>query len=289
MKTRDNHDQVDDRDAMVDEDSDGWGSCLFPSLPLSPETSEALCPKSPVPPKVSETDHQAQWPEADVEKPSQKPSPDPDTKPVPVLIGPPTASRPRDVKLPISADKKYKLTGKKKSGTESQFTMDDALRDKRLLAVGPDFEVDNDRITHQQVGPNSRATMSQIFGGNPQRTFSYPSAEKRRMHGFTNPLLFPTQRLNPLLPTKLGERGLLFRLDQKLEQWVDNEGGVGPYHLMMHHTPNDYCYFGVYEFVRVDLLTKGEWLAQSSEVRYRASIRIPLIPSVFACRRKISG
>ena len=174
--------------------------------------------------------------------------------------------------------------GKKKSGTESRFTMDDALRDKRFLAVGPDFEVDNDRIAHQQVGPNSRATMSQIFGGNQQRMISYPSAEKRRMHGFTNALLFPNRSFNPLLPTKLGERGLLFRLDHKLEQWIDNEGGVGPYHLMMHHRSDDYCYFGVYEFVRVDPLTKGEWLALPSEVCHRASICAPLISLALAGR-----
>ena len=164
----------------------------------------------------------------------------------------------------VSVDRKPKLKGKKKG--PSDFTMDDALLDRRLLAVGPDLEVDNDRIVHQQVGPNSRATMSHIFGGNPQRMISYPSPEKRQAHGFNLALLFPSRNFNPLLPTKLGERGLLFRLDQKLEQWVDNEGGVGPYHLMMHHASDDYCYFGVYGFLRVDPVTKDEWLAQTPQV-----------------------
>ncbi|KAF9645825.1 hypothetical protein BDM02DRAFT_399723 [Thelephora ganbajun] len=171
------------------------------------------------------------------------------------------------MKASVSVDKEPKLKGKKKDGSDSQFTMDDVLLDKRLLAVGPDFEVDNDRITHHQVGPNSRATMSRIFGGNPQRMISYPSSEKRRAHGFTFALLFPSRNFNPLLPTKIGERGLLFRLDQKLEEWVDNESGTGPYHLMMHHTPDDYCYFGVYEFMRVDPVTRDEWLTQSSLVK----------------------
>ena len=180
--------------------------------------------------------------------------------------GPPVVSGPikNEEKASINIDEKPKLKGKKKGA--SDFTMDDALRDRRLLAVGPDIAVDNDRITHQHVGPNSRATMSLIFGGNPQRMISYPSSEKKRTHGFNSPLLFPSCDFNPLLPTKLGERGLLFRLDQKLEQWVDNEGGVGPYHLMMHYASNDYFYCGVYQFVKVDPISRDEWLAQSSRV-----------------------
>ena len=161
---------------------------------------------------------------------------------------------------------KGKGKGKKKADPGTQFDMDETLLDRRLAAVGPDFEVDNDRITHQQVGPNSRATMSYIFGGNQQRMISYPSPEKRRGHGFDSALLFPSRSFNPLLPTKIGERGLLFRLDQKLERWMDNEGGTGPYHLMMHHSSDDYCYFGVYKFVRVDPVTKDEWLEQLPQV-----------------------
>lgn len=176
----------------------------------------------------------------------------------------------------VSTDKKPKSGRKKKYGPDYQFNMDDTLLDKRLLAVGPDFEVENDRITHQQVGPNSRATMSYIFGGNIQRMISYPSPEKRRVHGFTFALLFPSRKYNPHLPTKIGERGLLFRLDQKLEKWSDNEGGSGPYHLMMHHSSDDYCYFGVYEFVRVDPVTKDEWLSQLPQVRHSVSNRTPL-------------
>ena len=175
-----------------------------------------------------------------------------------------SGSRKVEEKPSISIDRKPKLKGKKKGASE--FTMDNALRDKRLQAVGPDFEVDNDRIRHQHAGSISRATMSSIFGGNPQRMICYISAEKKRIHGFTSPLLFPNRNFNPLLPTKIGERGLLFRLDQNLQEWVDNEGGVGPYHLMMHHTSDDYCYFGVYQFVRVDPVTRDEWLAQTSQV-----------------------
>lgn len=209
------------------------------------------------------------------------PTPAPVRVPEPASTTPLVASgsRTEEAKAPVNTDKKPKLKskGKKKGGLDSQFNMDDIRRDKRLSAVGPDFEVDNDRITHHQVGPNSRATMSHIFGGNPQRMISYPSPEKRRAHGFTSALLFPSRRFNPLLPTKIGERGLLFRLDQKLDQWVDNEGGAGPYHLMMHHTPDDYCYFGIYEFVRVDPVTKDEWLAQIPQVCHRVLNHVPII------------
>ena len=185
---------------------------------------------------------------------------------VPELTGSPVASGScvNEQKASVNTDKKPKLKGKKKGTLD--FTMDDVLLDRRLLAVGPNLEVDNNRITHHQVGPISRATMSDIFGGNPQRMISYPSLSKKQVHGFTLALLFPRRDFNPLLPEKLGERGLLFRLDQKLEQWVDDTGGVGPYHLMMHHTPDDYCYFGVYRFVRVDPVTTDEWLAQRSQV-----------------------
>ena len=149
--------------------------------------------------------------------------------------------------------------------------MDEALLDRRMLAVAPDFEVDGDRITHQQVGPNSRATMSYIFGGNSQKMISYPSPEKRRAHGFDSAMLFPNRKFNPFLPTKIGGRGLLFRLDHKLDQWVDDEGGVGPYRLMMHQTSNDYCYFGDYEFVRVDPVTRDEWKNQPLQVCHYVS------------------
>ena len=159
---------------------------------------------------------------------------------------------------------KSKLKGKKKGNLD--FTMNDALLDRRLLEVGPNFQVDNNRITHQQVGPIYRATLSDIFGGNPQRVISYPSPEKRRAHGFAHALLFPRHDFNPSLPTKIGECGFLFRFDKKLEEWVDEQDGVGPYHLMLHNASNDYCYFGLYGLVRVDPITKDEWLAQSSQV-----------------------
>lgn len=253
-----------------------------PPTPVSQEVGNSVSEQTPAPshqPEAGPTPlaDQTQGQEVDMEEPISEPNtPHTVLDPLPALDLEPTGStatpksRMNDIK-PLSslADRKPKLKGKKKAGRESQFTMDDALLDRRLLAVGPDFEVDNDRITHQQVGPNSRATMSRIFGGNPQRMISYPSPEKRRAHGFTSALLFPSRNFNPLLPTKIGEHGLLFRLDQKLEQWADNEGGVGPYQLMMHHASDDYCYFGVYEFVRVDPVTKDEWLVQSSQVRHR--------------------
>ena len=204
------------------------------------------------------------------------PAPDPYPVPAPVPFLAASGSRTDEAKASVSTEKKQKIKSKKKGGPDTQFNMDDALLDKRLLAVGPDFQVDNNRITHQQVGPNSRATMSYIFGGNPQRMISYPSREKGRAHKFSSALLFPSRRFNPFLPTKIGERGLLFRLDQKLEQWVDNEGGSGPYHLMMHHTSDDYCYFGVYEFVRVDPVTRDEWKTQLPQVRGWAPNYIPL-------------
>lgn len=180
-------------------------------------------------------------------------------------------------KMLVSIDKKPKLKGKKKGASDF---LDDALLDRRLLAVGPDLEVDNDRITHQHVGPNSRKTMSKIFGGSRQRMISYPSPEKRQAHGFNLALLFPNRAFNPFLPTKLGERGLLFRLNQELEQWADlqaphDDDNVGPYHLMMHHGTDDYCYFGVYKFLRVDPVTKDEWLAQEPQVCHTAFSHIP--------------
>lgn len=177
-----------------------------------------------------------------------------------------SGSHPDDKKALAKTNKSPKLKSKKKGTLD--FTMDDTLLNKRLSAVGPDFEVENDRITHQQVGPISRAAMSDIFGGNPQRMISYPSLDKREAHGFTSALLFPRHDFNPFLPGKIGERGLLFRLDHKLKQWIDDKDGVGPYHLMMHHSPDDYCYFGIYRFVRVDPVTRDEWLAQSSQVCY---------------------
>ena len=189
-----------------------------------------------------------------------------------------TASGSRTVEagIPVSVDKKPKTSRKKKYGPDSQFNLDDTLLNKRLVEVGPDFQVDNDRITHQQVGPNSRLTMSHIFGGNTQKTISYASSENRRKHGFTFAMLFPCRDYNPHLPAKIGERGLLFRLDQRLEKWSDDEGGHGPYHLMMHHWSDDYCYFGVYEFVRVDPVTKDEWLAQIPQVRRSTPNHTPL-------------
>jgi len=209
--------------------------------------------------------------------PEPLPIPDISRVPAPTTSLVASGSRADEPKVAaVSTDKKPKLNRKKKYGPDYQFNMDDALLDKRLLAVGPDFEVENDRITHQQVGPNSRATMSYIFGGNLQRMISYPSPEKRRVHGFNFALLFPSRKYNPHLPTKIGERGLLFRLDQKLEKWADNEGGCGPYHLMMHHSSDDYCYFGVYEFVRVDPVTKDEWLSQLPQVRHSVLNHTPL-------------
>jgi len=261
MKTRHSRQEA-DVEILAIEDSERDSSPLT-ELPSSrPVTPPILSHQPEVGPAPSKD--QTQRPGANLE--GELPAPNLKLAPVPTRSLAATESRTDDAKPPANTDKKPKLKGKKKAGLE--FTMDDTLLDKRLLAVGPDFEVDNDRITHHQVGPNSRATMSRIFGGNPQRMISYPSPEKRRAHGFTSPLLFPSRSFNPHLPTKIGERGLLFRLDQKLAQWVDNEGGVGPYHLMMHHASDDYCYFGVYEFVRVDPVTNDEWLAQSSQVHH---------------------
>ena len=216
--------------------------------------------------------------EVNIPRTVPEPLPTPDLSRVQASTAPLAASgsRPDEAKPSVSVDKKPKANRKKKYGPDYQFNMDDTLLDKRLMEVGPDFQVENDRITHQQVGPNSRATMSHIFGGNPQRMISYPSPDKRRVHGFNFALLFPSRKYNPHLPTKIGERGLLFRLDQKLERWSDNEGGHGPYHLMMHHSSDDYCYFGVYEFVRVDPVTKDEWLSQLPQVCRSVSTHAPL-------------
>ena len=287
MKTHHDRQEADD-EALVMEDFHRDSSPLTELSSSSP------------PPRIPETltsvsalsRHRAREPEADLEDRRSEPDTphtvleplpplDPESVPVPTGSLPNSEPRADDTKLSI---KKPKLKGKKKDGPESKFTMGGALLDKRLLAVGPDFEVENDRITHQHVGPNSRATMSRIFGGNPQRMISYPSTEKKRAHGFTSALLFPSRSFNPLLPSKIGERGLLFRLDQKLEEWVDNEGGVGPYHLMMHHATDDYCYFGVYEFVPVDPVTKDEWLAQSLQVRRKALNHVPFTPYIIADR-----
>jgi len=261
MKTHHNSHEI-KKEVLVVEDSEHGGSPLT-ELGSSFSITDV--------PSISELPETPQ-PGADLEEPD---TPDTVLEPLPTLdyglVTPSAASsgsQAGGVGVSAGDDEKPKLKGKKKKGgLDSQFTMDDTLLDKRLLAVGPDFQVENDRITHQQVGPNSRATMSYIFGGNPQRMISYPSPEKRRGHGFNSALLFPSRNFNPFLPTKIGERGLLFRLDQKLEQWVDNEGGAGPYQLMMHHTSDDYCYFGDYEFLRVDPVTKDEWLAQSPQVR----------------------
>jgi len=314
MKTRHSHQGVDNEahEVVVAEDSERASSPLtvlssspqmrpltdappLPEIPESPHAHPRIPPvPTPRPAPVCQPESElvpsgerAPGPGVGLEEPRSEPDtphtvlePLPDLSPesVPALMGSlvTSGSRTGDAKASVRTDKKPKIKGKKKGGPDSQFTMDDILLDRRLLAVGPDFEVDNDRITHQQVGPNSRASMSQIFGGNPQRMISYPSPEKRRAHGFTSALLFPSRKFNPHLPTKIGERGLLFRLDQKLEQWVDNESGVGPYHLMMHHASDDYCYFGVYEFVRVDPVTKDEWLIQSSQVRHQVSNHVPL-------------
>lgn len=193
------------------------------------------------------------------------------SEPEPFSALDPSGSLTDEAEASVSTGKKPKSEGKKKGGLGTEFTMDEALLDRRMLAVAPDFEVDGDRITHQQVGPNSRATMSYIFGGNSQKMISYPSPEKRRAHGFDSAMLFPNRKFNPFLPTKIGGRGLLFRLDHKLDQWVDDEGGVGPYHLMMHQTSNDYCYFGDYEFVRVDPVTRDEWKNQPLQVCHYVS------------------
>ena len=269
-------------------------SSNVPPVPVSQVADKPV----PVPARLPVQDMEAPlWeltPEPELERPRSEPptphiAPEPlpaiDLCPVPVSVSfAASGSRTDEAKASVSTGKKPKMKNKKKGGPDTQFTMDDTLLDSRLLAVGPDFEVDNDRITHQQVGPNSRATMSYIFGGNPQRMISYPSPEKRRAHKFTSALLFPSRRFNPFLPTKIGERGLLFRLDQKLEQWVDNEGGSGPYNLMMHHTADDYCYFGIYEFVRVDPVTRDEWKIQLPQVRCKASNCPPFAQWIFASR-----
>jgi hypothetical protein len=179
-----------------------------------------------------------------------------------------TGSHEDEEKPSVGFDGKPKLKNKGKKKVPADFAMDGVLLDRRLSALGSDFGVDNNRITHHQVGPNSRATMSYIFGGNRQKMISYPSPEKTRVHGFTHPLLFPNRKFNSLLPTKIGERGLLLRLDQKLDKWVDTNAGVGPYHLIMHRTSEDYCYFGVYQFVRVNPVTRDEWLAQTPTARF---------------------
>jgi len=150
--------------------------------------------------------------------------------------------------------------------------MDDALLNRRLSTLGPNFPVDNGRITHQHSGPNSRATMSYIFGGDRVRTVCYPGLERRRAHGFQEPFFFPSYNPNPLLPARMGEGGILFQLDGKLENWVDDQGGRGPYHLFLHRNLENHCYFGIYNCVRIDQVSKDEWLSQSRKVRW-SSVR----------------
>jgi len=144
--------------------------------------------------------------------------------------------------------------------------MDVALLDRRLSTLGSNFLIDNDRITRQRIGPNSRATMSFIFGGDRARTVCYPAVERRQAHGFLEPFLFPRYDFNPLLPARIGECGIFFGLDKKLEEWVDDQGGKGPYHLFLHHNSEDYYYFGLYDCVRIEQVSKDEWRSQSHRV-----------------------
>jgi len=144
--------------------------------------------------------------------------------------------------------------------------MGDALLDRRLSTLGSNFQIDNDRITHQRVGPNSRATMSYIFGGDRARMVCYPAVDRRQVHGFLEPFLFPKYDFNPLLPARIGECGIFFGLDKKLEEWVDDQGGKGPYHLFLHHNSEDYRYFGLYACVRIEQVSKVEWRSQPDKV-----------------------
>ncbi|KAF9646086.1 hypothetical protein BDM02DRAFT_3189147 [Thelephora ganbajun] len=100
----------------------------------------------------------------------------------------------------------------KKQDPDCEFVMDNALLNRRLSKLGPNFQVDNNRTTHPRIGSNSRANM-------------------------------------------------------KLEEWVDDRGDKGPYHLFLHRSSEDYRYFGLYDRVWIERVSRDEWLSQSDKVR----------------------
>ena len=163
----------------------------------------------------------------------------------------------------LHADERQELEHKKDSCSGSNV---DTHIAERLSHLGPKFPVDNDKITHQQVGLNSRTTISHIFGGSSGHTVCYPAAKNLVKHGFKEPFLFPGYDFSPLLPAKIGECGVLFWLDEKRQEWVDHKENNGPYHLFLHPGSGDYSYFGLYECVWKEQMSQNEWLSQSQAV-----------------------
>jgi hypothetical protein len=163
----------------------------------------------------------------------------------------------------LHADERQEFEHKKDSYSGSNV---DTRIAERLSDLGPNFPVDNDKITHQRVGLNSRPTISHIFGGSSGQTVCYIARKNQVKHGFEEPFLFPGYDFSPLLPAKIGECGVLFWLDEKLQKWVDHNGNKGPYHLFLHRGPGDYSYFGLYDCNWIEQMSQNEWLSQSQAV-----------------------
>ncbi|KDQ52049.1 hypothetical protein JAAARDRAFT_184640 [Jaapia argillacea MUCL 33604] len=99
-----------------------------------------------------------------------------------------------------------------------------------------------------------RAFVSNLFGGNPQKTFPEVASERVQQHGYDNFMMLNCN-YNPEAPKYPGSPGLFYspRAETRPEQRV-----------FVGIKPKEFGYKGQYELVEVDSLTSDEFTSQSN-------------------------
>lgn len=130
-----------------------------------------------------------------------------------------------------------------------------------LDCLGPPFEVDMTKITHNDI-PAMQVDLRNIYGGKLSLTPKI-SPEKLANHGFDH-WFTPNSDFHPFLPARPGWPGLMLRSDDELEEWSP-EGGT-EFRVVIKRDPRFVEYVGQYEMVRLGDITGDEWKQQPVKV-----------------------
>ena len=143
----------------------------------------------------------------------------------------------------------------------NDFQMDESRLFRSLNCLGHPFHVKMNKITHNVI-PLTWRDISAIYGGKAGLVPKI-SSKKLETHGFDH-WLTPNLEFHPFLPAQPGWPGLIFRLDEDIEEWRPKEGNE--FRVVVRKEQHCYEYIGQYEMVRLDDITSDEWEQQLAEV-----------------------
>ena len=143
----------------------------------------------------------------------------------------------------------------------NDYQMDEDDRINCLNCLRPLFHVNAADLTHNSIQA-TRSDLQRIYGGGPGIAPKL-SAKNLAKHSYDSWLL-PNVDFHPFLPARPGWPGLIFQLDDDLEEWKPDKGTE--FRVIVKKEPHFLEYVGQYEMLRLGDVCGEQWKKQPTEV-----------------------